>query len=161
MGSGRPQIIPYRARRQLFRDISNTGDSIVKVKARNNTEASRTTVWRAVKREGHLTYTKSNCSAHCTNVALKSSKWEGKRSITEVFQHLTFLFMINYLIVYFICLKFFCVFIFFIVFPINKFDFYVILTVLCILGVVFSSNIEVFKIKRLYLYYNTSFCLIS
>ncbi len=62
MGSGRPQIIPCRARRQLFCDISNTRDSVVKVKARNNIEASRTTVWRAVKREGHLTYTKSNCS---------------------------------------------------------------------------------------------------
>ena len=56
--TGRPTVINPRVRRQLFKDISNTGDSINKVKDRNNIEASKTSIWRALKSEENLTYNK-------------------------------------------------------------------------------------------------------
>ena len=56
--SGRPRKISSRARRQLFKDLTNSGDSIPKVKFRNNVDASRWTVWRAIKDEGKFAYVK-------------------------------------------------------------------------------------------------------
>ena len=54
--SGRRSIISEETRTQLFQDLTNTGDSINTVKNRNNVVASKSAVYRAVKKSGTFVY---------------------------------------------------------------------------------------------------------
>lgn len=55
---GRPPAMTATAKRQFLRDISNTGDSINKVMARNDVKASRSTCWRLANSDINLKYMK-------------------------------------------------------------------------------------------------------
>ena len=52
--SGRRSIISEETRTQLFQDLTNTGDSINTVKNRNNVVASKSAVYRAVKKKWNI-----------------------------------------------------------------------------------------------------------
>ena len=58
---GRPQVMDERTKRAVFRDISNTGESINKIKGRNGVKASKSTIWRQLKDNKNIKFMKRKC----------------------------------------------------------------------------------------------------
>ena len=56
--NNRPEVMTTKEKRRFLRDISNTGDSINKVRVRNDISASKTTCWRQVNKSENLKHLK-------------------------------------------------------------------------------------------------------
>jgi hypothetical protein len=67
----RPQAMDSRTKRQVFRDFANTGESINKIRARNQVKASKTTVWRQLKDNRNFEYRKRKVRPRLTPVHIE------------------------------------------------------------------------------------------